>query len=191
MSIALSSPDGRVVGGQLGGLLTAASPVQVHLFFRYQPFYSTICFSFVFSFPVFCLSQVVVASFLPSIGNTIEPKQRKQKGVVKLSTPTEPFAIVEHQNLNEHVHESSTTRNSNSTPDTRNFQNINEHLHEISTTGNTNSTLTRNFPNFNEHVHESSTSRNTRIFKLENQTSASAHDWRRDTTDMNVSLSED
>lgn len=29
MSIALSSPDGRVVGGQLGGLLTAAAPVQV------------------------------------------------------------------------------------------------------------------------------------------------------------------
>ena len=33
MSIALSSPDGRVVGGLLGGLLTAAGPVQVPFFF--------------------------------------------------------------------------------------------------------------------------------------------------------------
>lgn len=35
MSIALSSPDGRVVGGLLGGILTAAGPVQVPFdFFR-------------------------------------------------------------------------------------------------------------------------------------------------------------
>lgn len=33
MSITLSRPDGRVVGGQLGGLLTAAGPVQVNLLF--------------------------------------------------------------------------------------------------------------------------------------------------------------
>lgn len=33
MTIALSSPDGRVVGGLLGGLLTAAGPVQVPICF--------------------------------------------------------------------------------------------------------------------------------------------------------------
>lgn len=31
MSVSLASPDGRVVGGGLGGLLVAASPVQVFL----------------------------------------------------------------------------------------------------------------------------------------------------------------
>lgn len=30
LSIALSSPDGRVIGGGVGGLLIAATPVQVH-----------------------------------------------------------------------------------------------------------------------------------------------------------------
>lgn len=34
MSIALSSPDGRVVGGLLAGILTAAGPVQVSLIFK-------------------------------------------------------------------------------------------------------------------------------------------------------------
>lgn len=31
MSVSLASPDGRVVGGGVGGLLVAASPVQVWL----------------------------------------------------------------------------------------------------------------------------------------------------------------
>ncbi|KAI3711311.1 hypothetical protein L2E82_41306 [Cichorium intybus] len=94
MSIALSSPDGRVVGGQLGGLLTAAGPV-----------------------------QVVVASFLPNIGSPIEPKPRKQKTIVNLTiSPTEPrtINIEQQQKFNEHVHEAGNT-NSTPTP-TRNFQ---------------------------------------------------------------------
>ncbi|KAI3701036.1 hypothetical protein L2E82_45679 [Cichorium intybus] len=53
MSIALSSPDGRVVGGLLGGLLTAASIV-----------------------------QVVVASFVPDLGTPIVPKPKKQKNII-------------------------------------------------------------------------------------------------------------
>ncbi|XP_023772978.1 AT-hook motif nuclear-localized protein 1 [Lactuca sativa] len=53
MSIALSSPDGRVVGGLLGGILTAAGPV-----------------------------QVVVASFLPELGTTVGPKRKKQKNII-------------------------------------------------------------------------------------------------------------
>lgn len=34
MSISLASPDGRVVGGMLAGLLIAASPVQVNHLLR-------------------------------------------------------------------------------------------------------------------------------------------------------------
>nr|XP_027107821.1 AT-hook motif nuclear-localized protein 1-like [Coffea arabica]XP_027107822.1 AT-hook motif nuclear-localized protein 1-like [Coffea arabica]XP_027107823.1 AT-hook motif nuclear-localized protein 1-like [Coffea arabica]XP_027107824.1 AT-hook motif nuclear-localized protein 1-like [Coffea arabica] len=48
MSISLASPDGRVVGGTLAGLLVAASPV-----------------------------QVVVGSFLPSNHNELKPKKHK------------------------------------------------------------------------------------------------------------------
>ncbi|PWA44430.1 hypothetical protein CTI12_AA525990 [Artemisia annua] len=122
MSIALSSPDGRVVGGQLGGLLTAAGPV-----------------------------QVVVASFLPNIGSPVEPKRKKQNALVKLSTPTgppiQPRGNIEHVNFHEHTHERSVEGNANSTP-TLNFQ-------------------------------------------LETHTTASVHDWRRGSTDMNVSLNED
>ncbi|KAI3800469.1 hypothetical protein L1987_28560 [Smallanthus sonchifolius] len=96
MSITLSSPDGRVVGGQLGGLLTAAGPV-----------------------------QVVVASFLPHIGSPIEPKPKKQKAIVNPLTPalpsTESRADVDHQNLNEHAREGPMAGNTHSTP-TRNFQ---------------------------------------------------------------------
>ncbi|KAD3069196.1 hypothetical protein R6Q59_016829 [Mikania micrantha] len=96
MSITLSSPDGRVVGGQLGGLLTAAGPV-----------------------------QVVIGSFLPHISSPIEPKRKKEKAIVKPLTPTRPptesHAEVDNQNLNEHVRESSMAGNTNSTP-TRNFQ---------------------------------------------------------------------
>lgn len=33
MSVSLASPDGRVVGGGVAGLLVAASPVQVWYFF--------------------------------------------------------------------------------------------------------------------------------------------------------------
>lgn len=33
MSVSLASPDGRVVGGGVAGLLVAASPVQVTFFF--------------------------------------------------------------------------------------------------------------------------------------------------------------
>ncbi|KAI3741236.1 hypothetical protein L1987_58907 [Smallanthus sonchifolius] len=96
MSITLSSPDGRVVGGQLGGPLTAAGPV-----------------------------QVVVASFLPHIGSPIEPKPKKQKAIINPLTPalpsTESRADVDHQNLNEHARERPMAGNTNSTP-TRNFQ---------------------------------------------------------------------
>lgn len=106
MSIALSSPDGRVVGGQLGGLLTAAGPV-----------------------------QVVVASFLPNIGSPIEPKPKKPKTVVKLSTPppppTEPHGTSnieqQQQKLNENVHDGSSTGGSTAT---RNFQLENCTVHD-------------------------------------------------------------
>lgn len=94
MSIALSSPDGRVVGGQLGGLLTAAGPV-----------------------------QVVVASFLPNLGSPIEPKPRIPKTIsTPTIAPTEPrdINIEQQQSFNEHGHEEGNT-DSTPTP-TRNFQ---------------------------------------------------------------------
>ena len=37
MSVSLASPDGRVVGGGVAGLLVAASPVQVFLSPSYSP----------------------------------------------------------------------------------------------------------------------------------------------------------
>lgn len=40
MSVSLASPDGRVVGGGVAGLLVAASPVQV-----YMPLHLTPCFN--------------------------------------------------------------------------------------------------------------------------------------------------
>ncbi|KAF5816770.1 putative AT-hook motif nuclear-localized protein [Helianthus annuus] len=100
MSIALSSPDGRVVGGLLAGLLTAAGPV-----------------------------QVVVASFLPDAGNSVGPKPRKPKNTVKLLTPVaDPTAHMstntEEQNFNEQSQESPT--NSTPTPtDAPHFQHEN------------------------------------------------------------------
>jgi hypothetical protein len=36
MSVSLASPDGRVVGGGVAGLLVAASPVQVLLFYFHK-----------------------------------------------------------------------------------------------------------------------------------------------------------
>ncbi|KAK1430343.1 hypothetical protein QVD17_13013 [Tagetes erecta] len=62
MSIALSSPDGRVVGGHLGGLLTAAAPV-----------------------------QVVVASFLPDARNPVGPKPRRQKNTTSTNMEEQNF----------------------------------------------------------------------------------------------------
>jgi hypothetical protein len=35
MSVSLASPDGRVVGGSVAGLLVAASPVQVSSFYSF------------------------------------------------------------------------------------------------------------------------------------------------------------
>ena len=54
MSVSLASPDGRVVGGGVAGLLVAASPVQVRpfslLFLSFFPFF---LFS-VFFFGCYC-----------------------------------------------------------------------------------------------------------------------------------------
>ncbi|XP_076910431.1 AT-hook motif nuclear-localized protein 1-like [Bidens hawaiensis] len=91
MSIALSSPDGRVVGGLLAGILTAAGPV-----------------------------QVVVASFLPEAG-PIGPKPRKPKSAMKLLTPVaDRTATVstntEEQKLNEQSQISPRTGIANSAP---------------------------------------------------------------------------
>ncbi|PWA41472.1 PPC domain-containing protein [Artemisia annua] len=90
MSIALSSPDGRVVGGLLGGILTAAGPV-----------------------------QVVVASFLPEAGNPVGPKPRKQpmQLLTTAEDPTIPRTTKEEQqNFNEQSQESTPAENTNSAP---------------------------------------------------------------------------
>lgn len=41
MSVSLASPDGRVLGGGVAGLLVAASPVQVHHFLLHITNYFT------------------------------------------------------------------------------------------------------------------------------------------------------
>lgn len=124
LSITLSSPDGRVVGGLLGGLLTAAGPV-----------------------------QVVVASFLPEVGNPVGPKQRKQKNVTRLLTPVADPTAPRITNVERH--------------------NFNEQKQESPTTGNTNSSPAPNYQHDNRTP------------------MPSMHDWRRATTDMNVSLRDD
>ncbi|CAI9103768.1 OLC1v1002316C1 [Oldenlandia corymbosa var. corymbosa] len=79
MSISLASPDGRVVGGTLAGLLIAASPV-----------------------------QVVVGSFLPSNQNEVKPKKQKYEQKVAVaaagsaiaSPPPHSTNMIEHRNSN-------------------------------------------------------------------------------------------
>lgn len=88
MSISLASPDGRVVGGTLAGLLIAASPVQVTylctiariLIIEGGQSYAQIL--------LFQYNQVVVGSFLPS--NYQEAKPKKQKAEPKAI----PYATV-------------------------------------------------------------------------------------------------
>ncbi|CAN4125817.1 unnamed protein product [Withania somnifera] len=63
MSISLASPDGRVVGGTLAGLLIAASPV-----------------------------QVVVGSFLPSNYQEVKPKKQKAEPKAIAYTTVSPAA---------------------------------------------------------------------------------------------------
>ncbi|XP_071691732.1 AT-hook motif nuclear-localized protein 1-like [Rutidosis leptorrhynchoides] len=99
LSITLSSPDGRVVGGLLGGLLTAAGPV-----------------------------QVVVASFLPDVGDSVGPKPKKQKDITRLLSPMVDPTLsrvthVEHHNFNEQTQDDSpTTGHINSSLATPNYQ---------------------------------------------------------------------
>ncbi|KAG9160707.1 hypothetical protein Leryth_017499 [Lithospermum erythrorhizon] len=72
MSISLASPDGRVVGGVLAGLLIAATPV-----------------------------QVVVGSFLPGNHQEVKPKKQKPEPKLS-SLPTTYPAITYHSSNPEH-----------------------------------------------------------------------------------------
>lgn len=46
LSVSLAGPDGRVVGGGIAGLLTAASPIQVSTFlFPFELMKSYLCYS--------------------------------------------------------------------------------------------------------------------------------------------------
>lgn len=94
-----------------------------------------------------------MASFLPEAGNPVGPKPRKQKNIIKLSTPISDPSVSQTTNVDQ--------------------QNFNEQSHESPSTGNTNSTPAPNF-------------------QPENRTPMPpVHDWRRATTDMNLSLRED
>lgn len=78
MSISLASPDGRVVGGTLAGLLTAASPV-----------------------------QVVVGSFLPSNHQEAKPKKQKAEPkaitYASVSPAAPPSSNMEPRSSNPHT----------------------------------------------------------------------------------------
>lgn len=89
MSISLASPDGRVVGGTLAGLLIAASPV-----------------------------QVVVGSFLPSNYNELKPKKHKyEQKAVTGSASTPQTANTEHRNFNpQGLHHHSMTEAQSTIP---------------------------------------------------------------------------
>ncbi|KAF5453367.1 hypothetical protein F2P56_028273 [Juglans regia] len=65
MSVSLASPDGRVVGGGVAGLLVAASPV-----------------------------QVVVGSFLPSNQQEQKPKKLKNENIPAIVTPATTIAAM-------------------------------------------------------------------------------------------------
>lgn len=43
LSVSLSGPDGRVLGGGVAGLLTAASPVQVHVLSEFVSLSCSFC----------------------------------------------------------------------------------------------------------------------------------------------------
>ncbi|XP_027333674.1 AT-hook motif nuclear-localized protein 7-like [Abrus precatorius] len=96
MSVSLSSPDGRVVGGGVAGLLVAASPV-----------------------------QVVVGSFLPSNQQDQKPKKPKSDyappatvtPAVAVSSVPPPTTNGEKEDImGGHLLQNSTTLNSNLTP---------------------------------------------------------------------------
>ncbi|KAK7394897.1 hypothetical protein VNO78_15438 [Psophocarpus tetragonolobus] len=95
MSVSLSSPDGRVVGGGVAGLLVAASPV-----------------------------QVVVGSFLPNNQQDQKPKKPKSDYAQANVTPGIAVSSAPHPTNGEKedimgghlLHNSGTTLNSNLTP---------------------------------------------------------------------------
>ncbi|KAL3517021.1 hypothetical protein ACH5RR_023923 [Cinchona calisaya] len=93
MSISLASPDGRVVGGTLAGLLVAASPV-----------------------------QIVVGSFLPSNHNELKPKKHKNEhkstaaaGSIITASHTSN-TVAEHRNFNVQGLNNSITDNQSILP---------------------------------------------------------------------------
>ncbi|CAN1258689.1 AT-hook motif nuclear-localized protein 1 [Linum perenne] len=92
MSVSLASPDGRVVGGGIAGLLIAASPVQV-------------CFSSIFlssafvkHFIITCqlVNQVVVGSFLAGNQHEQTPKKHnKANSFTITTTAATPISIAD------------------------------------------------------------------------------------------------
>ncbi|KAL0002661.1 hypothetical protein SO802_016442 [Lithocarpus litseifolius] len=86
MSVSLASPDGRVVGGGVAGLLVAASPV-----------------------------QVVVGSFLPSNQQEQKPKKLKNESTPAIFTPATTMAVIpfsgaeDDEGLGGNGHQNSST----------------------------------------------------------------------------------
>ncbi|THG14014.1 hypothetical protein TEA_022787 [Camellia sinensis var. sinensis] len=108
MSVSLASPDGRVVGGGVAGLLVAASPVQVwHLFF-------------LLSLPSCCLGsrgagilRIVVGSFLA--GNQHEQKPKKQK-TESITTSTQPTAAIPISSASTEIEDTFGVQHTSTTP---------------------------------------------------------------------------
>ncbi|KAF9668841.1 hypothetical protein SADUNF_Sadunf14G0045300 [Salix dunnii] len=94
MSVSLASPDGRVVGGSVAGLLVAASPVQVSSFF-----YSFDIKGGKLHVPT--MGEVVVGSFLPGNHQEQKPKKPKNNSIPIPATlapaPAIPASIAERE----------------------------------------------------------------------------------------------
>lgn len=59
LSVSLSGPDGRVLGGGVAGLLTAASPVQVISFYHFT-FYISDSFLYIYIYISYYLSSEIL-----------------------------------------------------------------------------------------------------------------------------------
>jgi predicted DNA-binding protein with PD1-like motif len=99
MSVSLASPDGRVVGGGVAGLLVAATPV-----------------------------QVVVGSFLPAGHQEQKPKKSKSDSIPPTVTPIQTLHALPSSNsekeddVNRHVHENSSAPNQTHAPSPQPFR---------------------------------------------------------------------
>ncbi|CAL5429770.1 unnamed protein product [Camellia sinensis] len=105
MSVSLASPDGRVVGGGVAGLLVAASPVQRHRLIvgkNIMVFYNTTPWQ-----------NAYIGSFLA--GNQHEQKPKKQK-TESITTSTQPTAAIPISSASTEIEDTFGVQHTSTTP---------------------------------------------------------------------------